>query len=286
MAKNWAERQYDTVQGTGILDPAGLFNTPEGSYLGGSREELAARRAQYQAGIGVGQGYTEGGVNTANQGVAILGGAAPQAQAMATQGQGIGMTGLSNQQAALNRQNQIGNMMMAQAAQQGPSAAQAQLQMGLDQSQRAMMAQAASARGGNQAAAMMGAQGNAAAMAGQVNQQAAVLRAQEAQQRQQNILGAQGQAAAMQGNAGQQYGQVGALGYGMQGQGIGQQAQIGSNIGSIGLGQAQAGNQAQSNYLGAQSEADKAQLDADLKHKSAVQANKGGPVTMITSAFK
>lgn len=263
---------------------------PDPTYIGGSAEALDARRQQQTQGIGQGMAYTAGGMDTANAGANMIGGAygyAGQDRATAlnlsSQGYQLGNMGIAQQQAALGRQNAQLGQMLSTAQQQGPSAAQAQLQMGLDQSRRAMMAQAANARGGNAAAAMRTAQANGMGMAGQVNQQAAVLRAQEQAQHQAQLLQAQQFASGAYGGQQAQMGNTAALGYGMQGQGLGlaqgstgQMGQMGANVGSIGLGQASAGNQMQGNYLGAQTATDKAQLDADNQQESAKQASKGG----------
>ena len=264
--------------------------TPDPTYIGGSQEALDARRQQQQQGIGQGAAYTQGGMEIAGAGADMIGGAYDTAGQDRTLARGysdsglrIGAAGLDQQRQAMGRQNAVTGQMLATAAQQGPSAAQAQLQMGLDQSQRAMMAQAAGARGGNQAAAMQMAQATGSNMANQVNQQAGVLRAQEAQQQQMNLLGAQQAAAGIYGGQQQTMGTTAQLGYGMQGQGLGlaqgstgQQGQMGANVGSIGLGVAGAGNQMQGNYLGAQTETDKAQLTADTQQSSAKQGAKGG----------
>lgn len=268
----------------------GMNKAPDPTYIGGSAEALDARRQQQAQGIGQGQAYTAGGMDTSAVGAQMLGGAYDQAgmdraraTGFATAGMGIGGQGIAGQQAALGRQNAMLGNLVNTAQQQGPSAAQAQMQMGLDQSQNAMMAQAAAARGGNAASAMRTAQANGAQLAGQVNQQAAMLRAQEAQQHQANVMNAQQIAAGAYGGQQAQAGQTAQLGYGMAGQGLGlsqgstgQQGQMGASVGSIGLGQAQAGNQMQGNYLGAQTSADNAQLDADTKQSSAKQASKGG----------
>jgi hypothetical protein len=77
----------------------------------------------------------------------------------------------------------------------GPSAAQAQLQSGVDQSIRAQQAQANSARGNGLANAQLQAQQTGAQMQGQAASQSAALRAQEMQAAQSTYAGAAGQAA-------------------------------------------------------------------------------------------
>jgi hypothetical protein len=97
--------------------------------------------------------------------------------------------------------------MMQQAAMgQGPSAAQAQLQAGVDQSIQAQMAAAASR--GFSPAAMRGAQMQSAQMQQQALNQAAQLRAQEQQAAQQSFLQASLQQEEMQRQAALQAGQT------------------------------------------------------------------------------
>jgi len=281
----WFNDAYDEVKHTGALDPAGLFDRPEGTYLGGSEEELKKRREQYGAGIGIGRGYTDQGVTMSASAVPMLTDANRQAVDMTGQGLGVGRGSMLAQDRALNEQSRLGLMMMDQAKQETPSVAAAQLRMANEQNQRAMMAQASSARGGNQAAAMTGAQATGAQMGLQTNQQAAMIRAAEAQQRQANILSAQQAAASMNGNAAGQLGQRSSMGYGVGVQGLGQQSQIGSNVGSLGLGIAGVGNQVQGTYVGAQTDTDKAQLDADKEYRKALQANKAGAIGGIAGGI-
>jgi len=262
--------------GLPMVSMMGFNSAPDPTYVGGSPEELAARRAQQNQGIAQGAAYTQGGMETSAGGAGMIGQAYGQAGLDRGLAQGMAADGSRIGQAGLGSQNQAIAGMLSTAGQRGPSAAEAQMRMGLDQTQQAMMAQAASARGGNAAAAMRTAQAGGAQMAGQMNQQAAILRAQEEAQQRAQLIGAQQAAAGMYG------GQAG-LGYGMQGQGLGlgqastnMQGQMGSNVGSIGLGQAQAGNQMQGNYLGAQTATDKSQLEADTQQSSAKQGAKGG----------
>lgn len=235
---------------------------PAPSYIGGSPEELARRQAmlsgQAQASFGTGMAQQQ-------QGVGMLGQAGDQSRAdrsnaygMFNQGMGLGSGGIDRQNAQLNS-------LLAQAQFEGPSQAQAQMQQGLDQTQRAMLGQAAQTRGGNQAAAMRNAQSAGSQMALQTNQQAAILRAQEAQQRQQNILGAQQFAAGS-------YGQQAGLGYGLAGQGLGaaqqstgQLGQFGANVSQAGLGQQNVGLGA----MGILTDQDKAQMEAERANRSA-----------------
>lgn len=140
----------------------------------------------------------------ANMGTAAAGNAAPQ---MNLSGYNDTTGGYSEGQGGTAALGQYGALQMMQqaASGNGPSVAQAQLQQGIAQSQRAQMQQAAGARGGGAnlvAAETMGAQ-NASNLQSQGLGQAATLRAQE-------MLGAQqayaGQANAMRSSALQQGG--------------------------------------------------------------------------------
>lgn len=121
-----------------------------------------------------------------------LGGQAGFADAEAKRIQGMGQWALTRDPAQFDtgtiaqaRDAQTGALGMYQDAAmgRGPSAAQAQLRMGLDQSLAAQASMAASARGGALARSGLQLAGvnNAAAMQGQAAGQAAMLRAQEQQ---------------------------------------------------------------------------------------------------------
>lgn len=120
--------------------------------------------------------------------------------------------------AARARQDQLAGRLMSTIRGEGPSAAQAQLQMGLDQALRSQAALAASGRG-NPALASRTAAGNAAALQGQVGQQAAMLRGQESALAQ----GQLGQLLAAQraGDLGLSQQSLGLQGLGLQQQGAG-----------------------------------------------------------------
>ena len=112
------------------------------------------------------------------------------AQQAAAQGQGVAQSGIGTQQQAASN---IGNWLQQGP---GPSVAQAQLQQGNDTNVANMMAMAASGRGqGGGAAAQQSAAFQGANAGQQTNQQASVLRAQEAQNWKQNQLSAMGQQA-------------------------------------------------------------------------------------------
>lgn len=104
--------------------------------------------------------------------------------ANADEARGLGMSSRGSQADALA-------MYRAAALGQGPSAAQAQLQAGLDAANRQQMSMAASARGGGLArsAAMRGAMANAGDQGLAAAQQAAILRAQEQQAGMQGFAG-------------------------------------------------------------------------------------------------
>jgi hypothetical protein len=290
---------YKSVADTGMIDPAGLFNQPKDQWLGGSRGALDDLRRRYQGGQVSGQGQIDAGMGGVDAGLATLTGAGAGAQqnaaaagAYGAQGQGIGLAALGVQDAAIANQNRYGRDMLATAQQQGPSAAEAQMQMGLDRTQRGMMAQASEARGGNQAAAMSGAQATGAQMALDVNQQASVLRAQEEDRRRQAIMGAQGNLASIAGQQQQVLGQRAGMGFGMQGQGLGlaqgsnaQLMDVGSAQGQLGLGRANVGLGQQGNYLSAEAQANAAQLGASQATEEAKAKYKGGVLSGFSSGL-
>lgn len=297
---NFFQGNYKKVADTGILDPGGLFNAPKDQWYGGSRDALDKLRKGYSEGQAEGQrqidwGMQQGvepglanlgqaGVNAQNQGI--------QASNYSVQGQGIGQGALAGQDEALGRQNDVTLAMLGTAAQQGPSAAQAQMRMGLDQSRNAMMGQAASARGGNAAAAMRNAQAQGSQMALQTNQQAATLRAQEEAQQRAQLISAQNAAAGIYGGQQQTMGQRAGMGFGMQGQGLGLQQganaqlmDVGSAQGQLGLGRANVGLAQQGNYLSAEAQANAAQLEASRAGEDSKARNKGGILSGISSAI-
>ena len=262
------------------LDPAGLLHGQPvaPTYLGGSAEAQAALQQQYQAGIGQGGMLQAYGVGVADQGVNMLGAASGaaagdrmNANAMIAQGNAIGQQGLQLQgNAALNA--------VEAAKQRTDSAALMQMRQGMDQANAAAMARAASARGGNQAAAMRMAAADAANANQNVVAGSALMRANEDAARQQRI---------MQANqfASQAFGQQGALGYGMQGQGVGYglqatntQANIGGQVADVGLGQGQLGTQTTGQYLDAQARSNESIMGASQKQQAAELEQKGGMI--------
>lgn len=295
----YVSRNYKAVADTGVLDPAGLFNQPKDQWLGGSSAAAADMMNRYKGGQAAGQGQIDQGIATVGTGLGTL----EQAQGLAGQdvdlarqyagqGQGLGLAAIGVQDAAFANQARMGREALATAREQGPSAAQAQMLAGLDQSQRAMMAQAAAARGGNQAAAIAAAQGTGAAMASDVARQAAILRAQEEAQRRANIMAAQSQLAGFSGQQAQMLGQRAGMGFGMQGQGLGlsqgatgQLAGIGSAQAGAGQAQANMGVAQQGNYLTAEQQAAQAQLQASQATQEARARYRGGVLSGISSGL-
>jgi len=204
-----------------------------------------------RSGLAGGAAMTDYGIGMAGAGAGIVGGAVDAAYAdrgaaydMASRGQVIGASGMTSQDAQINA-------LIDQSQARTPSAAEAQLRMAQGQISNQMMAQAASARGGNRAAAMRNAQDAASQNALITNQQAALVRAQEEAVRQRNILDAREFAAAS-------YGDRSKMGYGMEGAGIGyagastgRVGDFGSTIGGIGADVAKTGVGQQDVYMGA-----------------------------------
>lgn len=251
--------------GTAIAGGAmSVKNTkPRKQFFGNTAEQEQAYRNQYETGIQQGNAML-------GQGAGMIGQAGQMAQDNALLSQGMYGQGRMLGDAGIAGQNRGISNMLSAAYQQGPSAAQAQMQAGLDQSQRAMMAQAAAARGGNQAAAMRNAQAQGSQMALDANQQAAVLRAQEQQAEIARRVNAQ-QAAA------QLYGQQSQLGYNIQGQGLGYANQAAGMYGDLGQGIGQMGLANQGQFLDARTAMESAALNADVQvamAKAQAQQNK------------
>lgn len=121
------------------------------------------------------------------------------------------MTGNWGQQnAALGTAATYGGRLAGLEAQEGPSAAQAQLQSGTNMAMAQQMAMARSGRGfGGNSAAMGLAQGNMAGISANQANQAAMLRAQENAQWRGRQASNLGNAASIQAGLGSQYGQQG-----------------------------------------------------------------------------
>lgn len=237
----------------------------ERGYFGGDKKAYDATRAEYGAlGAGLaaeGQTRTGEGYNLLGEAYTDASGDHSRAKFYENQGYGIGQQAMQSQDMDLYN-------LQSMAGRNTDSLAQAQLQAGLEQTQRTMAAQAASARGGNQAAALRNAQATGAQMALQTNQQAAMMRAQEQQAQLAREMAAQQYAGNVHGGRAQ-------MGYGMQGQGLGLaqgatqgEAQIANQMAGIGLEQ---GGQALGAY-GLRNQVDSAQLGTDVNYNSALAA--------------
>lgn len=235
------------------------------SWFGGTEQKYNETRNQYG---GLGTSLGQGGQANIASGADMLGRAAPQAVADRQMGVGMSNTGMGVGRQGFTTQGNALTAARGLAGQNTDSLAQMQLQQGLGQMQRGMMTQAASARGGNQAAALRNAQAAGAQMGLQTNQQAAMMRAQEQQARLARMIGAEQMAAQV---GGQQMG----LGYGLAGQGVnaaqqstGQLGNFGAQQGNLGLGQTNAALGA----YGLRNQMDAAQLEADRAYNSAMVA--------------
>ncbi len=257
--KQMGQGIWDSVTAKGLRQ---MNQPPPKSFYGGSAEALGGMRDQYAQGIGQGQGFLGQGFGTIdtagaqaidNRGVAL---------GLLGQGATLGQQGIQSQ--ALGIQN------MANAANgYDSSAAAALMNQSASQIANQMRSSAADARGGNQAAAMRGANDQAAQLGLDMAQRAAVMRAQEEQQRVgQNIAVAQAQAQLGANQAG--------LGYGLQGQALGLAGQSTGQLGSLGSTQGQLGLGQQQAYLGALGDVNQQQLEADTKWASAKKASQGG----------
>ena len=262
-----------------------LNNPPPRQYMGGSKEALEAKRAQYEQGMiaGVdqnsrGEATAMQGANVAGQGAVMGAGTYDTAMNLASTGQNVAQGGMASQDAMLGSS-------VANASQQLGSLAAAQQQMANDTQARQMQAQAAAARGGNSAAAMRNADMQSSQNALVNNQQLGAMRLQEEQARNARITQAEQVAAG-------QYGDRAAMGYGTAAQGLGaantatgQVVNAGSTIGNIGGNTMQSGNTMSGNFINAEVAQNKAQLDADEKNASAKQGAKGGVLGMVGKAI-
>jgi hypothetical protein len=235
----------------------GLNKPPPQQFLGGSQEALDQRRQMYMAGL-------QGGNEMMGLGAAGAGDGMGMAAADRGYGYDLAGAGIVGQAMAIDQARQM-------AARPTDSLARLQLQQGLAQNQQAMLAQAAQARGGNQAAAMRQAQMLGTQEALQTNAQAAQLRAAEQQAAINRQLGVEQMAAQA---SGQQLG----LGMGAAQAGTAQYSQNALGVGQLGLG-------SQGQYLDAQAQADKAQLEADTKWASAKKAAQGGIMGTVGRAI-
>lgn len=231
-------------------------------YFGGSQEQAQMLQDRANAGIATGQGYVNSGADRMDTAANMSNDDRTMAQNLSHQGQNIVNRGMQSQDQALN--NSIAN-----AGQYIGSQAEQQMRQANQANTNNMMAQAAQARGGNQAAAMRGAQAQASNNAIATNQQTGMLRLQEAQDRKNSMIQAQQ-------NAATQMGARASMGINAQTQG--QQLAQGATqtLGNIGNQLANTGNQNLGQYLNAQTEQNKAQLNFDLEKAKSDKKGQGG----------
>lgn len=215
--------------------------------VGGHEQGYKERQKLYTSGIAAGDQLTGIGAGYANQGVQQLGQAGAAGMGMYGQGMGIGASGMGGQDRLLGAS-------MLTAGRDVGSAARLQQQMANDAIGQRMQAQAASARGGNAAAAMRGAQAQASANQMQTNQQLALMRQQEAVDNRNALMQAQQFGAS-------QYGDRAAMGYGTAAAGLGAANTAGSGIGGIGGDVMGAGVGKEGNYLNSLGQFDTTQAD-------------------------
>jgi len=234
--------------GTGAIQPN--FNVAN---YGGSPEASAAYTEQYQQGIENGQGIMYAGNQETLKGLYTAGRMDDNASQAIVDGRAMTADASRNAEYDRNRQVQAANMQRDAAMGKAPSAAQRMLMANADASRNAMMGQAASARGGNQAAAMRtaAATGNAGMLA--AGQQAGVLRAQEMA----DARAAYGSLATDM--RGQDMGQA-QLGVGMTGMGLNAQGQAANTMVAGGTDMARLGAAREAAYLGALSDQQKSEM--------------------------
>lgn len=286
MDGKWDKAVVNTAYGApGWAAAKDMLKPQAHTYVGGSPEALAANRAQYDAGIQTGQGYTANGMNMAGVGANVALGAVPLAQQQNAAAMGMWGAGMGLGQQGTAAQNAAIGASIASARQNVGSQAQLQQQMANDAQARQMMAMASAARGGNQAAAMRNANAQASQNALITNQQLGLMRLQEAQNRRDAITQAQQYAAA-------QYGGQAGLGYGTAAQGLGaanqasgQIGQIGGTVGGIGTAIAGAGNQMQGQYLNAELDNNRTQAEMDARWQEADAKRRAGLVKGISQGI-
>lgn len=209
---------YDPNQANGSSNPGAYGN--QGNDFGGSIfGQASAPDNVYFGGTplaagGMAHDYRSAAARAMKQKGPQIGGAGVDAynQQMGGANAGFGNAQQGNSDAQMNQRTAMGQMFEA-ARGNGPSAAQNQMQSGLEQGINANMAMANSARGqAGVANAQKNALGQNAQMAGAAANQSAQLRAQEMQQAQSQYAGMSNQ---MQNQYAQQ--QQGYLGLGMQG---------------------------------------------------------------------
>jgi hypothetical protein len=279
---NYGNAAYNALVGKpGIQAARTLLSGPKGTAMGGSLAALDANRQQYDQGILAGQDQNARGEGIAMAGADLASLAGDMG--MGAYGAGMGIAGLGAGAIGSGFQGQ--NSMLGQSLQTAGmdvgSVARQQQQIANDQIAGRMMAQAAAARGGNQAAAMRNAGMQASANQLQTNQQLALMRQQEMVDRRNAQLQAQQFAAS-------QYGDRAALGFSGAAQGLGAATnagglvnQAGSTIGGIGGNIMGSGTQNTGNFLDAEVTQNAKQAEIDQKHQEAKAAHRKGIMDMI-----
>lgn len=241
-------------------DGGGVFGggsapTPDMSVAqyGGDASASADYTNMYKSGMIGGQGGIAAGNRETQNGIRAAEALEADASRATYDGRAMTASGSRNAEYDRNRQVQAANMQRDAAMGKAPSAAQRMLMANADASRNAMMGQAASARGGNQAAAMRtaAATGNAGMLA--AGQQAGVLRAQEMA----DARAAYGSLATDM--RGQDMGQA-QLGVGMMGMGLNAQGQAANTMVGAGTDMARLGAAREAAYLGALSDKEKAEM--------------------------
>lgn len=244
-----------------------LLSGPKRQVLGGSQQALDARRASFQSGAASGASIVDAGLGYVDRAAGMADTSRSAADSMMGQGAALGSQALFDQHRAVNAARGFAGADTA-------SVAEAQMQQGLAQTRRSMMADAANVRGGNQAAALMSAQNTGAQAALDVNAQAGLLRRQEAVDRLNRQMGVEQMAAGLaQGRAG--------MGFGLQQSGLGYGMQAGGQIGQLGGAMSGIGSGREQLYTQAGLDADKAQLEYDARLAGADVQRKAGIIGAI-----
>jgi hypothetical protein len=221
-------------------------------YSGGSPEALDANRSQYDAGILGGQDMTARG-----EGIGAYG--ADAAAAAGNLGMQTGALGMNTAMTGMNRETNALNQSINAANRNVASLSNAQQQAATDNQARQMQAMAASARGGNAAAAL-----RAAGAQGSQNQmQTSQLLAQTRLAEDQAMRTAQIQAHQ---NAATQYGNRANTGFNAATAGANTANTSASTIGTIGGNVMNAGTDNTKTFVDAELQQNKDQMEQDRKN--------------------
>ena len=262
--KNVGKSVLSAVTG-GAWQP--LNRGPKPQHFGGSPEAAAGLASRNAEGVARGLGATGAGIG-------VIGQAIGMAENDRWGGVHLSNAGIRAAGSGLRGQDQALAASRDAARREVASIAERQMQQGNQQQNAAMLAQAASARGGNQAAAMRMAQAQAAQNNITTNQNTGMMRLAEEQQQR------AGEVQANQFAAGQ-LGDRAKLGYGTAAAGLSAAGAATGRVGSFGTAVGQLGNQSTGQFLDAETDQNKAQLEADVSKAKDDKKAQGGALGVV-----